>query len=367
MRVLLLFLFMLSFSAKGSNDFSYADARLKHMPKNLQDRVMDTFSKFQLKRSFVGYRGSKLLGINMLFTDAFFVSKISLKYNIHGDYEFNKTYKFSNTYVYHFKLNNVPVAISYNEGSSSFIKKIISELKEIKITSLHFNFINKAHAECHSPDQLLTTVELDTTTGSQSAASMISDCFSEIGAGAEESTWGTVKSIGNGIADEWNLFWENPSKRAGEYWGYVESGIDKVWEFTKTVGEMIINPEYGIKVLKEKFGEIGTFFTQVYNNISSMPLESKVAMICNIIGSIGVDVLITAVTVGAGGGKLGITVARVLLKLKKISKLIGKGLKYPFKVLNELSEKVLEKINVIIKNGNQAILDKKLRRAGCAI
>lgn len=337
------------------------------MPSLLQEKVNNIFEDFQLKRAFIGNSGSKLLGINMLFTDSFFQSRIVLKFNLKGNYQLNKVYNMGNYNVYHFNLNEVPTAIMFKGIDTLSILKIISKLKRIKVSKSDFSLIQKAHAsECHNPT-LTNGPNLETTIASNSAASMISECFENVGGGAYESTIGTLESIGTGITNEWNTLWSNPTKRMGEYWGFVETGVSKIWDFAKVLGEMLIDPVKAMGVLKQTFGEIGEFFTKVYNNIAGLPLQTKVNMICNIIGSIGIDVLITAVTVGSGGGKLAPTVARVLNKLRKISTLVGKGIKYPFKVLNELSEVVIQKMNKIINSGNKSILDKKIREVGCAI
>ena len=130
---------------------------------------------------------------------------------------------------------------------------------------------------------------------------------------------------------------------------------------------MLINPTAGMKVLKQKFGQIGTFFSDTYNSVKAMPNNQKAQIICNILGSIGVDVLITAITVGAGSGKLALTITRLLFKLKKIASILGKGLKIPFKFLEKLSEQAIKKIKLISDQGNSKLLERKLKAVGCAI
>ena len=98
-----------------------------------------------------------------------------------------------------------------------------------------------------------------------------------------------------------------------------------------------------------------------------MPATQKAEILCNILGSIGVDVLITAITLGAGGAKLGLTITRILLKLKKITSILGKGLKVPFKFLKKLSDKALKIFKTISDQGNEKLLEKRLKGVGCAI
>lgn len=369
-KLVLTFIIVFISSHSFSKEAHYDDARLKKMPFDVYNTVKQTFLKHKFHPTLIGPDGSKLLGLNMLFSDDFFVSKIALKYNVTGKFDLGRTYTFGKFKVIHFEMNGTTSALMYQKVEYDKISSVINELTQIKTTghsSNSLSIISKAYAyECFAPDSL-TTLNINTDISENSASAMITKCFESMGDGVEESTVGMVKGAWSSISGEWNTFWSNPKKRLGEYYDYAATGVEALWDFSQTLGKMIIDPAYGSKILKEKFGEIGNFFVKVYNGVASMPLAQKVDLICNIIGTLGVDFLLAAVTAGAASGKLGITAVRLLDKLLDISRMIGKGLKYPFKVLEKFSEKTLKKLESIISSGNKDVFDRKLKRIGCAI
>lgn len=365
----------LCFGAYAEEGAYYDSPDLKPMPVQIQKAFEDSFKRLSLERAFIGPGGSKALGLNMLFSDKFFVSKIAVKYDVKGSFELDRIYRFERYKATHFKYGKATVALIYqgiDNSSIQVLKKILAKRLNSKTTSI-FTPISSAHAdECYRPE-ITPVVALDTAVSEGGMSSMISKCFGSMGDGVEDATVGTVKSIWSGIeagarglSAEAKRLWDAPIARLGTYVDYVGTGLDLLWDFSKTVSKMIVDPVYGAKLLKEKFGPIGEFFAEAIGNVDGMPLASKVDVICNIIGAIGVDALIVALTAGATSGKLAITVGKLLHKLKKVSALLGKGVKYSFKVMSGWSGVTLRGMKRIVEAGKEGMLHQRMKGSGCA-
>jgi hypothetical protein len=335
------------------------------MPKSLTLEIVQKLNKLNYRPVFTGARGSELLRINLMFSDSFLSSKIIIKYNTQGNYKLDKQYKVAKGLLYHIHVDDKDLAVYFENLQDDEIKKILTTLKSRESYVFNFSIFPKAHAECSNSLSGVPTVDLDSNIAAEGEAGLLSNCMTGLGSGVEESTVGVVSSIWNGITSEASRLWENPSKRLGDYWGFVSDGAAAVWDFLKVLGNMFINPVYAKNVLAKKFGEIGNFFVNAYNSVKDLPTNQQVELFCNILGSIGVDVLIAAVTVGAASGKLGLTIARLLVKLKKIAGVIGKGIKVPFKVLEKVSGDVLRKLKSFDSVEDKAFINRKLRRLGC--
>ena len=370
-RFSLLIIMYLAFCASvfGSEAPYYERPGLKEMPLEAQRVFEDAFKRLSLQRAFIGESGSKELGLNMLFTDRFFLSKIAVKFDVKGNFAFNKVYNVENYKLIHFKYGDKSVGVLYQNISDSSIEKFKSlvEANRRKAVSGSFNVVTPAYAdECFRPE-IAAPLHIDTQLSESSAAAMITKCFSNMGEGVKDSTVGVAQGIWNGISSEASKLWENPFARFNDYVKYVDKGISLLWDFGKTLGKMIIDPVYGAALLKQKFGQAGEFFVQMYENLKSLPFESKVEAICNVVGAVGVDALIAALTLGSAGGKLGLTAARIFLKLQKVSSLVGKGVALPFRLLNELGRETLETLENLVSSGYKNILERKLKRGGCAL
>lgn len=364
LKLLLFFTATAAIAAPGYNSIA-----LKKMPLETQKVFEESFKRLSLNKVFIGNSGSEVLGLNMLFSDPFFQSKIAIKYDVKGEFDLNKLYAFKSMNVTHFSYGTKKVAILFKNISFESIEKLKSIIiqNSKKQSFFKLQLIKNAYSdECFRPE-IGTGVVVDTQIAEGGTASMISQCLSSAGDGVEDATVGTAKGIWESMSQEAKKLWDDPAGRLGQYADFVGEGIDALWEFSKTVSKMIMDPVLGSKILKEKFGQLGEFFSQAYDNVKAMPFQTKLDVVCNMIGSIGVDVLISALTAGAASGKLGLTVARVFLKIKKISALIGRGITYPFKVMNKLTEKALVDLESIIKAGKKSLFDKKVRELGCAI
>jgi hypothetical protein len=367
MKFIILLTFICSLSASANESLHYDSLKLEQMPNQVRVLILNAFKKRDFLPVFTGKSGSKVLKLNLLIADPFMISKIAVKYGVSGNYELGKTYSMSRGYVYHQKINQKEVAFYFEDVSLKDRDIIIKNLSLIKVSKT-FSIIEKAHAdsECLAPN-IYPNLNLETAVAEGATGSILTNCMSGLLSGAEESTVGVVEGFWSGLKSEYKTLKADAGKRLGEYWNFVSDGAKQLWSFAKTLGMMLANPTEGIKVLKQKFGEIGSFFVKAYEGVAALPANDKAEILCNILGSIGIDVLITAVTVGAGGAKLALGISRILLKLKKIASILGKGLKVPFKVLEKLSDKTIDAIKKISGSKNQSYFEKRLKEVGCAI
>jgi hypothetical protein len=234
--------------------------------------------------------------------------------------------------------------------------------------SSRFSFIfSKAYANHDVCNSQINKINIDDSVPAKSASGLIGGCLDSLSSGFEEGSIGNVKSTWQTMSSEFNKFINKPSERMNDYWNFVSKNLQTVYNFMEALGQAFIDPSEGIVILKTKFGETGELFGQIYQNVSNLSFQSKLDLICNIIGNLGFDFILTTVTIGAGTGKLSLTLGKVLDKIVKISKLLGKGLSLPFKILNELEDHLFNGIESIIKSGNKDIFNDKLKALDCAI
>jgi hypothetical protein len=349
-------------------DVMYESVGLVPMPLEMQRVIENSFEDYQFKRFVVDSAGSKTLGINMLFTDHFLQTKIIIKYGLKGNFNLNQTYSISNYKLIHIKLNNQDLAFLYTGISTETLSAVIKSVRQ-KITATVFfpSVFNKAYAaDCDFNPQRNSFLPLEVPTNG--AAGMIGSCLDNLSEGAEGASVGVVKSMYQGLKEEFSLLMDNPGQRMQDYWDKVSAGVDKLWVFMKTLGQLVVDPQSAIKILKEKFGELGNFFSQVHTSIEALPNNEKIDLVCKIVGELGVDFLISAITVGAGGGRLAAKVVIVLDRLLSISKMIGKGLKMSLSMMKSLSDGALNKLEEIISTvDGKDFFNMTLRRMDCAL
>ncbi len=128
-------------------DTTYKSIELKVMPVELQKIFEDTFKTHQHRRSLVKSIGSEILGINMLFTDAFAMSRVAIKFDLEGNFELNKTYQFNGFNVIHLKISNYILAIMYLGLPPSTIESIIKMAISRNARSSRFSFFSARHTQ----------------------------------------------------------------------------------------------------------------------------------------------------------------------------------------------------------------------------
>jgi hypothetical protein len=189
------------------------------------------------------------------------------------------------------------VLYSFNASSDS-IHKLTERLKDEKKTVFNFSatMLPKAHAAetCAINYDLGPSTNVDNVAAHTSSASLtdsVLDCMSGLLQGVWDATGGLVIDA------------------AGFVWDIITSPIETAKKTYAQFQSMLSM----IKNLDQTLADFGAFF-------SSLPTEAKTQMICSFLGSLGTDVLITVLTLGAGSGKLLLSFSNYLKKLSKLTK-----------------------------------------------
>src|SRR5690606_4953868 len=105
-----------------------------------------------------------------------------------------------------------------------------------------------------------------------------------------------------------------------------------VKNFIVMIGEVLINPAKGMKMLSDALGEAGRMFGEIFATLSALPLEQKAEMTCSLVAGLGTDFILGALSGAAIAGTV-MTLARVAKSLKKLGKVFG--------LLNKMGSKSL--------------------------
>lgn len=106
---------------------------------------------------------------------------------------------------------------------------------------------------------------------------------------------------------------------------------------------------------------------EMWNNLTHMSAQQVGELLCSVLGSLAPDLLVAILTGGAASGRLGPTLARLMLKVRKIAAIVKAGVSLPVRMLVSLGDEALEKLKKIYRNGNKRLFEARLRRSGCAL
>ncbi len=95
--------------------------------------------------------------------------------------------------------------------------------------------------------------------------------------------------------------------------------------------------------LKDFLMDFEVNMQKMFASFKKLPDETKAQMLCSFVGSIGTDIIITALTAGAGASKLGLSIKNYVSKLTKIEGLLAKLNKLG--KLSELPAKFFERLS----------------------
>ncbi|PIP89894.1 MAG: hypothetical protein COW01_14585 [Bdellovibrionales bacterium CG12_big_fil_rev_8_21_14_0_65_38_15] len=151
-------------------------------------------------------------------------------------------------------------------------------------------------------------------------------------------------------------------------WGVLKGAWDATGGLVAGAANCIWSPIECAQSARTAFNNAKHFITNivqeskaVINGIRGLPASEKVNLICSIIGSIGADVLIAILTAGAASGKLGITIANIVLKVTKIAGIFRRVAYLPAKLLGKMSKVALGKVDELVQMGFGPMLKRRLR------
>lgn len=165
----------------------------------------------------------------------------------------------------------------------------------------------------------------------------IKDCFLT----AANSAWQSVRQTGSDLASAASCFW-NPIDCMESIRDGVRNAYNFVQNFASNMNEM-------------------------WNNLTHMSAQQVGELLCSVLGSLAPDLMVAIITGGAAAGRLGPTIARLMLKVRKVAAIIKAGVTLPVRMLVTLGDQALENLKKIYRNGNKRLFEARLRRSGCAI
>lgn len=152
------------------------------------------------------------------------------------------------------------------------------------------------------------------------------------------------------------------------------TAANAAWESVKSVGSCIMHPidcaesaVDGIKNAYHFITNIAEEMRKIWGTISNLTPQQMGEMLCTVIGSIAPDIIVAILTAGAASGKLGITIAKIMLKIKKMVAVLRETIALPIKMLAKLGEEALENIAKAMRSKFKGEFELEIRRMGCAI
>ena len=140
-----------------------------------------------------------------------------------------------------------------------------------------------------------------------------------------------------------------------------------VSDITKCVGSIIqcasrVRETAG--QLRKFFAEISTEINKMSKALSQLPSNDARDLVCTLAGTIGADIAITVLTAGTGSAKLAASIAMFTAKLTRIIAIIKNYAGLPIKLIAELSENTLKKLDEIVRMGYGDDIKRSLTQCG---
>ena len=149
-----------------------------------------------------------------------------------------------------------------------------------------------------------------------------------------------------------------------------EGAYQSVKDVVECVGSPIDCAESAVEGIKDIYRvleNISEELEKLYGSLSNLSPDQVKELICSVIGSMVPDIIVAAFTAGAGSGKIAVTVSKISLKIKKITDLLKYSVRIPIKILNELTDEVLEKLKPILQSSKKSHFENDLKGSGCEI
>jgi hypothetical protein len=148
------------------------------------------------------------------------------------------------------------------------------------------------------------------------------------------------------------------------------ASYDSVKDVVQCIGSPIDCAESaveGIAGIYDALSNISEELRKIWGIISTLSPDQARDMLCTVIGAIAPDIVVAVLTSGAGSGKLGFTISKLTLKIKKMVDVLKNTLLLPVKLVAELSDEVLDSISKVLKSSKKKDFELDLRRTGCVI
>lgn len=330
-RLILFILLLPLCSFANDGNFIYEDARLRKAPQDFSlawDKHFLNKNYYPLEKEGEGLPS---IGLNQLFLSSNNESFISVKWDISGNFPVNRWLDVEDGHLIHLTRDQKNIAFYFSGVSLAEAKRLLNGIEKVlpqKVTSFFDMILPSAHANACAPALDSSNVERSeaarttSAVGAATISSMLGKCFKGMKDGSSETVtgWGeSVRGAVNWVGGELRGWWNNPRKKASQYYNGVKRAVVGVQNFITMVGEVLMNPARGIRQLREKLGEAGQWFGEIFASLSALPLEQKVEMTCALVAGLGTDLILGVLTGTAVAGTI-LTLTKVASALKKLGK-----------------------------------------------
>lgn len=381
----ILYLIILTF-ASVLHASEYSSYEFVPMNQHSLEQINQSLEELNLMPLAANNMGNtSLFGANQIYINSDFSRIVSFKYDVKGNINLNQWEYLNDGIVYHYKENGKINALFFHGVSEEIANKTIEKIKNIKLISSIFNpfkIENLEAADCDHYKQNKIEYPIFEKISSSIIFESLLSCGTGIKSGAYDSTIGVAQMAWHGlesIGSEAQSLWTNPKQKMDQYYQGIVKGSLVVKDLFTFVSDMIINPEKASNVLKAKYGQTADKVIAIFNHIKNLPDSIKIEMSCAILTGVGIDALVAYLSVGAGTGKLALTIKRFSEKFETIGKVFkamdviynkGKGVialskekleLFTRRILqNKIPEEDLEYINSILgksKNTDETIIE----------
>lgn len=262
-------------------------------------------------------------GVHKFFTDRGFKRAMMVMENVEGKKEKLTITEFPKyTMVEYPTSENRFNSLAFVNISKTQIETYLAKPESTVYSKLD-RFMNLLIPKAHAMESCeMNTVESSMGTSLSGISGFFSSGYFEIASsclmgileGMWESTGGLLESAWSGL--------KSLVKDPKAFWD------DKVEQFQK---------------LKDFLMDFEVNMQRMFASFKKLPDETKAQMLCSFVGSIGTDIIITALTAGAGAAKLGLSIKNYVGRLVKIEGLLSKLSKLGR--LKELPAKFFDKIS----------------------
>ena len=303
-----IFLFLsqcLLFNVFAQAQFTYEPATGKELRSDLSLKIDFVMENHYFDRIYSSTNIKKLFGADRIYYSTMTQEAAFFKFNVGGNPPLNQWIKNKNNSLIHFKDQEGIISAVYllnfdDKLKDRFLETLTETIKSNKIVKTFFNElmpIKIAYASTCSTTTSMDVSGIQTLKNGVAPYSLVDgamDCLMGVLDGIWQSTGGLVQDIGEGL---WSL--------ATDPMGFWNS-MEEKW-----------------KNLKSFLSNFQSEMNKILHSLSKLPTQMKVELICSFIGSIGTDVLIAAVTGGAGSAKVILELKSYLSRLMRLEKFVA--------------------------------------------
>ena len=309
MKIIYFILFYFYISIGHAGDWGkYEYQKFTPLPENVFNSLNSELAENQFEGIYLNNRMiHSASGFNQIYFDTFLKTAIYIKYDIGGNVVHDQILSSGKNSLYHFKDNlNKSYALTFVNLRKEKIEDLVNKIK-FAITNAQYvqykrKFLNIFKARAYANTELSRSIEytkcidksqleiIDTKSieniGSHAAVSVLLNCFSEIGNGAKGAAT-DLYNLGKTI-----------------YSSVANISLSKIVDVTKSFASGVVMIAQAMNgnfapLLQRLAGPFQEVFMAIKEGIKNLTPKQALSFFCNMLGTLGFDVLLGMLTGGA--------------------------------------------------------------------